>query len=128
MLLRAALGIVFIWYGILKIIGASPVDRIISATVYWLDPNLLVPAMGYTEIIIGLGFLFRKLLPFTFWLFLAQMAGTFLVLFIRPDMTFQNGNIFLLTNDGEFIIKNLILVAAGWTVYSKEIKCYKKPL
>jgi hypothetical protein len=41
------------------------------------------------------------------------MAGTFLVLIRKPSLAFQSSNPLLLTQTGEFIIKNLVLVTAG---------------
>jgi putative oxidoreductase len=117
-LLRMALGVVFIWFGLLKIIDSSPVAHIISQTVYWWDAQVVVPAMGYAELLIGLGFFFSRLLPITFPIFLLQMAGTLLVLVIRPQITYQDGNVFLLTQEGEFIVKNLVLFTSGLIVFS----------
>jgi len=47
-----------------------------------------------------------------------QMAGTFLVLVLRPELAFQSGNPLLLTVTGEFVIKNLVLIAAGLVIGS----------
>ena len=44
------------------------------------------------------------------------MAGTFLVLVVKPEIAFQGGNPLLLTTEGEFVIKNLVLIAAGLVV------------
>jgi putative oxidoreductase len=45
-----------------------------------------------------------------------QLAGTFLVLLIWPEAAFQEGNPLFLTTEGEFVIKNLVLIAAGLAV------------
>jgi hypothetical protein len=52
-------------------------------------------------------------------MFWAQMAGTFLVLIVHPSLSFQEGNPLLLTVEGEFVIKNLVLMAAGLVVGSQ---------
>jgi uncharacterized membrane protein YkgB len=44
------------------------------------------------------------------------MLGTFLVLIVLPEVRFQDGNVFKLTVEGEFVIKNLVLLAAGLVV------------
>ena len=49
-------------------------------------------------------------------LFAAQMAGTFLVLVVQPDVAFTDGNPLLLTVEGEFVIKNLVLLSAGMVI------------
>jgi len=121
-LLRISLGIVFVWFGALKISGDSPADHMVAATLPRLDPAWLVPAVGWSEIVIGAGFLVAPLLPWIFPLFLAQQAGTFLLLFVSPGLCFQGRNPLLLTDEGEFVVKNLVLVFAGLAVYAARRK------
>jgi putative oxidoreductase len=47
------------------------------------------------------------------------MMGTFLVLVIQPEVAFQDGNPLLLTTEGEFVIKNLVLLSAGLMIGSR---------
>jgi len=117
-LLRICLGIVFIWFGVLKVSGYSPVVALVAAAVPWFPPEVFVPFLGVWEILVGAGLLFRVALRLTLLLFWLQMAGTFLVLVLRPDIAFQHGNPLLLTTEGEFVIKNLVLICAGLVVGS----------
>ncbi len=117
-LLRLSLAVVFIWFGWLKVVGSSPVANLVAQTVYWVRPELFVPFLGVWEIIVGVGLLFQRALRLILLLFWLQMAGTFLVLVVHPGIAFQGGNPFLLTTVGEFIIKNLVLIAAGLVVGS----------
>jgi putative oxidoreductase len=116
MIIRVSLGIVFVWFGLLKVMGVSPVFDLASHVVYWLPPELFVPLLGIWEIAIGVGLLLGKALRVILSLLFLQLAGTFLVLIIRPEAAFQGGNPLLLTTDGEFVIKNLVLIAAGLAV------------
>ncbi len=115
-ILRVCVGLVFIWFGLLKVIGNSPVAALVAQTVYWVPPEAFVPFLGVWEMLVGLGLLFAAALRLTLFLFWLQMAGTFLVLVLRPDIAFQHGNPLLLTTEGEFVIKNLVLIAAGLVV------------
>lgn len=117
-LLRTTLGIVFIWFGTLKVAGVSPVADLVAGTVYWLRPDVFIPFLGVWEVIIGLGLLWGAALRLVLLLFWLQMAGTFLVLVVRPEIAFQSGNPLLLTVTGEFVIKNLVLIAAGLVIGS----------
>jgi uncharacterized membrane protein YkgB len=117
-LLRVALGIVFVWFGALKVAGVSPVGELVAQTAYWVRPQIFVPLLGMWEVVVGLGLLFAVALRLILFLFWLQMAGTFLVLLLRPELAFQSGNPLLLTVTGEFVIKNLILIAAGLVVGS----------
>ena len=115
-MLRVALGVVFIWFGALKLIGHSPVYDLVARTVYWLPPKFFVPFLGVWEVAVGLGLLMRVALRLTLFLFWLQLAGTFLVLVLHPGIAFQGGNPLLLTMEGEFVIKNLVLISSGLVI------------
>jgi putative oxidoreductase len=36
--LRISLGLVFVWFGALKVADVSPVSDLVARTVYWFDP------------------------------------------------------------------------------------------
>jgi len=116
--LRVCLGVVFIWFGALKISGQTPVAELVAAAVPWFAPERFLPFLGLWEVLVGAGLLFAVALRLTLLLFWLQMAGTFLVLVLRPDIAFQHGNPLLLTTEGEFVIKNLVLISAGLVVGS----------
>ena len=116
--LRFALATVFIWFGVLKIIGRSPVEDLVADMVYWLPADAFVRFLGVWEVIVGIGLLIPIALRITLLLFFVQMAGTFLVLLVGYDQSFQDGNPFLLTTIGEFVVKNLVLIAAGIVIGS----------
>lgn len=118
-LLRISLGIVFIWFGALKVFGLTPVTDLVAATVYWVDPDWFVPTLGVVEMAVGLGLILRRVMRLVLALFVAQMVGTFLVLVIVPGVAFEGGNPLELTVEGEFVIKNLVLLTAGLVVGSR---------
>jgi uncharacterized membrane protein YkgB len=117
--LRIAVAIVFIWFGALKVVDQSPVADLVADTVYWLPIGFFVRFLGVWEIIVGLGLLIPVALRLTLALFWAQMAGTFLVLIVHPDLSFQSNNPLLLTVTGEFVVKNLVLITAGLVIGSR---------
>jgi putative oxidoreductase len=118
-LLRISLAIVFVWFGVLKVAGASAVGGLVAATVPFLDSTWFVPVLGVVEILIGLSFATGRLLRVMLPVFAAQMAGTFLVLVTLPDVAFQGGTSLVLTTVGEFVVKNLVLLTAGLAVASR---------
>ena len=123
-LLRIALGVVFIWFGALKVLRVSPVADLVAQTVYWLPTKFAVPFLGFWEMIVGLGLIFGRALRTVLLLLFLQMSGTFLVLILHPELSFQNGNLFKLTIIGEFVIKNIVLISAGLVIGST----VKRPL
>lgn len=116
--LRVSLGIVFLWFGLLKVLDVTPVTDLVADTVYWVDPDWFVPLLGFAEIAVGVALITGLALRAALAVFAAQMVGTFLVLVIQPDVAFQDGNIFELTVEGEFVVKNLVLLSAGLVVGS----------
>jgi uncharacterized membrane protein YkgB len=115
-ILRISLAVVFIWFGALKVFGKTPVFELVASTVYWVDPAWFVPALGVVEVLIGLGLLFRIGLRVVLAVLFVQLVGTFLVFVLRPEIAFQGNNPLALTTEGEFIVKNLVLLAAALTV------------
>lgn len=118
-LLRVSLAVVFVWFGALKIFGVTPVSELVAAVVYWVDPSWFVPVLGVFEVLVGAGLLAGVGMRLVLFLLVAQLIGTFLVLVVRPDLAFQSGNPLLLTTEGEFVVKNLVLISAGLTVGSQ---------
>jgi len=116
--LRLTLGIVFVWFGALKVFGVTPVTDLVAATVYWVDPDWFVPTLGVFEVAVGIGLITGKALRITIGAMAVQLLGTFLVLIVLPEVSFQDGNVLLLTVEGEFVIKNLVLLAAGMVIGS----------
>ena len=115
-LIRVSLATIFIWFGLLKVIGFSPVSDLVAQTIHWMPapPDLLVILLGVLEMTLGVGLLFGRgvVLRVTVIIFLLHLSGTLLVL-AQPDIAFQKGNPLLLTTEGEFVIKNLVMIAAG---------------
>ena len=119
-LLRATLGAVFIWFGLLKPLGLSPAESLVLATVAWMplfDAQTWLAIIGWWEVAIGVTFLFPGTLRIAIALLFLQMVGAFMPLVILSEVTFQGGRApFAPTMEGQYIIKNLVLIAAALAV------------
>jgi uncharacterized membrane protein YkgB len=113
--LRSALGVIFIWFGALKIFSTSPADDLVRRTVYWFNPDIFLPVLGVWEVVIGVCLLFRPLLRLGLLLLLFQLPGTFLPLVLLPEVCFVQFP-FNLTMEGQYIIKNLLIIGAALVV------------
>jgi uncharacterized membrane protein YkgB len=115
--LRISLFIIFFWFGILKPLGHSAAAPLVIRTVDWmplLSPEQWLAVIGWWEVLIGVCFLFRRTTRAAIALMFLQMTGTFMPLFILPDITFQpDGAPLLPTLEGQYIIKNLIILSAA---------------
>lgn len=120
-ILRVALGLVFLWFGALKFIpGLSPAQSLAGQTIELLTFGLIPPAVSVLilaawECAIGIGLITGLFIRITIFLLLTQMAGTLTPLFLFPAETWT---IFPIapTLEGQYIIKNMVLVGAGLVI------------
>ncbi|MGQ9815542.1 MAG: DoxX family membrane protein [Candidatus Roseilinea sp.] len=120
-ILRVALGLVFLWFGVLKFIpGLSPAQGLAGQTIELLTFGLIVPPVSVLilaawECAIGIGLITGLFIRVTIFLLLTQMAGTLTPLFLFPTETWT---IFPIapTLEGQYIIKNMVLVGAGLVI------------
>ncbi|MEM8847282.1 MAG: DoxX family membrane protein [Bacteroidota bacterium] len=113
---RISFAIIFFWFGILKPFGLSAATDLLKATVAWLpfgDPDTWLVVIGWWEVIIGITFLFKQTTRIAIALLFLQMLGTFMPLVFLPEVTFQNGNYLLPTLEGQYIIKNVMIISAA---------------
>lgn len=117
---RISFGIIFIWFGILKPLGISAAEPLVIATVPWLPffgAQTWVAIIGWWEVIIGITFLFEKTTRIAIGLLALQMVGTFMPLVVLPEVAFQVGKIpYGPTMEGQYIIKNLMIISAALVV------------
>lgn len=116
--LRISLGVIFIWFGVLKVFGNSPANDLITKTVYWFNPDIFIPILGIWEALIGLCLLVPTFIRAGLFLLALQMPGTFLPLILLPEICFQSIP-FDLTLEGQYIVKNLVLIGAAMAVGSR---------
>jgi uncharacterized membrane protein YphA (DoxX/SURF4 family) len=119
--LRLSLGIVFFWFGALKFFpGLSPAEELAGRTIARLtfgaisqETALLILAAW--ECLIGLGLLTGFALRATLFLLWVQMLGTITPIFFFPHEVFAVIP-FAPTLEGQYIIKNIVLVTAGLVI------------
>lgn len=120
-LLRVSLGVVFLWFGVLKFFpGLSPAQTLAGDTITILSFGLLTPEaavliLAIWECLIGVGLIAGYFLRATLFLLWLQMLGTITPLFLFPELCFTVVPI-APTLEGQYIIKNLVLVTAGLVI------------
>jgi hypothetical protein len=85
----------------------------VSATLPWGNPDVVVPLLGAVEVGLGIGLLLGRARRLLLLALATHLAGTFLTFLMAPGLTIQGGNPLLLTADGEFILKNSVLISAA---------------
>jgi uncharacterized membrane protein YkgB len=110
--LRIALGLVYVWFGGLKVFGRSEVFHLVAVTLPFVNPYVFVPVLGVIEVLLGIGLCTGRMSRLVLFGVLAHLAGTFLTFITAPGWMWRGDDPLLLTTDGEFVLKNLVLISA----------------
>ncbi|MFE5944357.1 hypothetical protein [Streptomyces sp. NPDC056480] len=110
-MLGAGLGGVFVWFGILKVIGLSPAAALVVDVLPFPAGGWFVPALGWAEVALGLWLMSGRVRALALPVLTAHLCGTFAVLVLTPAVAFAHSNPLLLTLVGEFVVKNVVLLA-----------------
>ena len=112
---RFSIFLIFFWFGIIKLIGASPASPLAEALaaktvgIEYFDTLFIILAV--LECIVGVLFLFPKLTRIVVPLLLFHMVIVCSPLILVPDYTWQS---FLVpTLEGQYIIKNAVVIAVA---------------
>lgn len=117
-LLRLSIGIIFFWFGFLKYFeGLSPAEDIAIKTIDVMtlgifSEKVILYGLATWEVLIGIGLIFKFFLRETLLLLYLQMVGTFMPVFLFPEEVFAVFP-YALTIEGQYIIKNLVVMSAG---------------
>ena len=120
-LLRVSLGVVFLWFGILKFFpGLSPAQSLAARTIDMLTFGMVpasvsVPMLASWECAIGIGLLTNLFMRATLLLLFVQMMGTVTPIFLFPNEVFTVLP-YAPTLEGQYIMKNIVLVSAGLVI------------
>lgn len=122
-LLRIGLGVIFLGFGLLKFFpGISPIESLATRTTTELTFHQITGhgAMEFVatlECLIGLCFITGRFLRVGVWLMGAQMIGAMSPLVLFPGELFP-GSLHAPTLAAQYIIKDIVLVAAGMVIAS----------
>lgn len=120
---RIALGIIFLWFGLIKFLPVvAPIDLLAEKTLSILTFHLFRPEtclhlLAAFECVIGFGMLTGRFLRLTVALLFLQMLGTFTPLVLLHRETWIHFPL-MPTFEGQYIIKNIVLISAGIIVGS----------
>lgn len=115
--LTVAIGVVYLWFGILKFFpGASPAEDLARRTIHFLTNGLIPDPTGIVllailEGLIGLSLLTGYFTRAAVWVAIGHMVLSFTPLISEPSTVWDHPP-FDLTLTGQYIFKNLIILAA----------------
>jgi len=116
--LRISLGVVFLWFGVLKFFpGLSPAAGLASRTIERLSGGAIgaqasLVLLAVLETVIGLGLLLRVFQRVILLLLVVQLLGTLTPFVLFPDEVFTRFP-YALSLEGQFIVKNAVLIGAA---------------
>ena len=117
---RVALFVIYFWFGFLKVIGQSPasslVKDLLSHTIPFISFGVFIVFFGLFEMLIGLLFIIPGKEKLATILFGIHVFTTTLPLFLLHGEVWTH--IFVPTLEGQYIIKNLALIACALTIWS----------
>lgn len=123
-LIQLALGVIFLWFGGLKLVpGLSPAEDLVVATAQALlapvglgvPGRLVIALLALWEVSIGLGFLLDRHRKAMVWMLIVHMGSTALPLVLLPEIVWTHVP-YGLTLEGQYIVKNLVILAGVATV------------
>lgn len=120
-ILRVAIGIVFLWFGLLKFFPSlSPAEELAGRTIEVLTlgavkPAVSLPVLAAWETVIGLGLISGRFLRAVLFLLAVQMVGTLLPLVLFPAETFRVFPV-VPTLEGQYILKNVVIIGGAMVV------------
>ncbi|MBI3255861.1 MAG: hypothetical protein HYZ63_02725 [Candidatus Andersenbacteria bacterium] len=117
-LTRLAIFLVYVWFGILKVVYVSPanplVESLMNKTLPFLTFNQFIVGFGLFEVLIGILFIIPRVEKVALSLLVIHLVTTVMPLFLLPAITWQAA--FVPTLEGQYIIKNILIVACAWAV------------
>lgn len=122
-LARTAIFVVYFWFGLLKFAGVSPAGPLVQAlaarTIPGVPFDIFYALFSLFEMAIGVIFLIRGWERAAIFLLGLHLATTAMPLFFLPYITWQGP--LVPTLEGQYIIKNILIVAAAVVIGSKLI-------
>jgi uncharacterized membrane protein YkgB len=110
--LRFSLALILLWIGALKFVDPTPVRMLLSTSLPFLAFNTFVYVLGALEILAAFLLFAGVWLRYVGLICLILFAGTLTIFVIAPSVT----GFPLLTLAGQFLLKDLVLAAAAFSV------------
>lgn len=112
---RLSLATVFFWFGVLKVANLSPVASLLRGSIPFLGEIPYLQLLGVAEMVIGAGLLVNRLANQATLLMIFHLLGTMSLFVIAPSLIFAP--VFpVLTMDGEFVLKNVVLITSALVI------------
>lgn len=109
---RVTVGLLFVWFGLLKPLGHTTATSVIAKTIYWGDPATVTQLLGWWEVAIGVCLLVRPWLRAAVALMAIRVPCILLAFVLEPEILFVEIP-FAPTPEGQYLIKDLLVFLAA---------------
>lgn len=116
-LLVLSLSIVFVVFGFYKVLGTSSIKPLVEAILPFMSSPTAFGLMGILEIALGLGLFWKNTRKYASLVMVLYLGGIMLSSVFALDRMIVNG---VISVEGEFVLKNLVLLAAAYTIFVSE--------
>ena len=117
---RYSIAIIYFWFGILKPLGLSPAEDLVTTTLFFLPPQAALYLIGAWELMIGVLMLHRKTVKYSLALLFLHLPGILSPIVFMPELIFQNFP-HSLTLEGQYVFKNLIITGAALKLATEQV-------
>ncbi|MGZ4049447.1 MAG: DoxX family membrane protein [Bacteroidia bacterium] len=131
-ILRISVGIVYFWFGALKFFqGLSPAEQLAMQTIHkitfgLINDHLNIIMLASWECLIGVFLIMGKWVKPALILLFLHMVCTFSPFIFFPDQVFHIAP-YGLSLTGQYIVKNIIIIAAGLVLWNVETQKAESP-
>ncbi|PIB35535.1 doxx family protein [Reichenbachiella sp. 5M10] len=123
-LLESSIGVIYLWFGVLKYFpNSSPAESLAADTLGLMTFDLIVPSvlikvLATWEVVMGLLLILRVRTRWLMYFLLGHLVGTLSPVLLFPDQVFVYPP-FGFSLLGQYIIKNLVILSAALVIYAK---------
>ena len=116
---RMAIGILFIWFGLLKPFGMKTTTSLLGETIYFGSPEFIVPLLGWWEVAIGVCLIIPRMVRIAVLLLLLRVPGIVLAFAIHPEVCFAHFPL-APTPQGQYLLKDLVIFLATLAIAGRD--------
>lgn len=120
-LLRWSIGSIYLWFGALKLLNASPAVPLIGDAFPLFIDGPLYLALALFEALVGILLLGGLWTRWVIQAAVVHLLGTLATLVLTPSIVFLTRFPYL-SMEGEFVVKNVVLLAALYTIWKLEVQ------
>ncbi len=113
LLLRISMGIVLLWIGALKFADPAPVVGLLQESFPFLARDAFVYFLGVVEVVMALLLFVGFQVRYVGLALVGLFAGTLAIFLIAPSLTYGGNGFPHLALVGQFLLKDLVLLAAS---------------